>query len=228
MRKLELTLQRDSGPVEYTANIDSLVIAGWTARDREDLERHIQELEALGVRRPSTVPLFYRVSASLLAQEESIEVVGPDSSGEAEPVVLSLNGEIWVGIGSDHTDRRLEALSVPASKQACPKPLGRVVWPLNEVEDHWDKLVLRSYIVGPCGRELYQEGSLARLRSAPELIELYANGAVLAPGTVMFCGTLPVRGTLRGAQRFEFELEDPQLGRTLRHAYQVTQLPIVS
>lgn len=225
---IKLTLQERAGTEERFADAASLVIAGWTGRDPVSLEEHIRELEALGVARPTKVPVFYRVSANLLSQSEGVEVLGINSSGEAEPVVLALDGRLWIGIGSDHTDRTLEAFSVAASKQVCPKPIGCTVWPLAEVQDHWDRLVLRSYVTGDSARELYQEGSLGQMRPAQELIELYTNGAGLAPGTVMFCGTLPVRGALRGGRRFELELEDPVMRRSIRHAYHVTQLPVVS
>ena len=41
-------------------------IAGWTGRNLAALEAHIKELEALGVKRPKSVPIFYRNAASLL------------------------------------------------------------------------------------------------------------------------------------------------------------------
>ena len=44
----------------------------------------------------------------------------------------------------------------------------------------------------------------------------------------MFCGTLAAIGGIRPASRFEVELEDPVLGRTLRHAYDIEVLPVVS
>jgi hypothetical protein len=37
-----------------------LIIAGWTGRDRVAQEKHIAELEALGVRRPPSTPVYYR------------------------------------------------------------------------------------------------------------------------------------------------------------------------
>jgi hypothetical protein len=53
-------------------------------------------------------------------------------------------------------------------------------------------------------------------------------GTTLASGTVMFCGTLAAIDGIRPASRFEIELEDPMLGRTLRHAYDIDVLPVVS
>ena len=44
----------------------------------------------------------------------------------------------------------------------------------------------------------------------------------------MFCGTLSAIGGIRPATRFEMELEDPVLGRSMRHAYDVHALPVVS
>ena len=66
--------------------ISALVIAGWTGRDAAAVQHHIDELARLGVPAPSCFPLYYRASAHLLTQESAIEVVGPETSGEAEPV----------------------------------------------------------------------------------------------------------------------------------------------
>jgi hypothetical protein len=201
-----------------------LIIAGWTGRDRSAVEAHIEELAALGVARPGKVPVFYRVASSLLAQDDLIEVVGGACSGEAEAVVMNFSGQLWVGLGSDHTDRKLESISVPIAKQACAKPLGRQVWALSEASEHWDRLILRSYILTESGRELYQEGELGTNLPAFELIRQYTGGAGLTEGAVMFCGTLPVRGKVRSGARFALELEDPILRRSLRHSYGIRQL----
>jgi hypothetical protein len=50
----------------------------------------------------------------------------------------------------------------------------------------------------------------------------------LPVGTVMFMGALAAIGGIRPAPRFETELADPVLGRSLHHAYDVRVLPIVS
>ena len=99
--------------------IDKLVIAGWTGRNAAALEAHIKELEALGVKRPKTVPIFYRNAASLLTTAPEIECVGGQSSGEVEFVLYSLDDGLWLGVGSDHTDRKAETIGVSLSKQLC-------------------------------------------------------------------------------------------------------------
>jgi hypothetical protein len=88
--------------------VRELVIAGWTGRDVAALEKHIRELEAIGVKRPKTTPIFYRVAAALLTSDDTIEVLGDQSSGEAECVVYSFDSGLFVGVGSDHTDRKAE------------------------------------------------------------------------------------------------------------------------
>jgi hypothetical protein len=50
----------------------------------------------------------------------------------------------------------------------------------------------------------------------------------LPEGTAMFCGTQPSIGGIAPADRFEMELEDPVLGRSIRGAYDIRALPLVS
>jgi hypothetical protein len=206
------------------SRVKELVIAGWTGRDVAALEKHIRELEAIGVKRPKTTPIFYRVAASLLTSADAIEVLGDQSSGEAECVVYSVDGGLFVGIGSDHTDRKAEAVGVSLSKQMCAKPVSHEVWRLDDVAAHWDKLVLRSYVNVGAERRLYQEGSVKAMRPPTELFRLYSGG-VLPAGTAMFCGTLAVHGVITPSDAFEMELEDPVLGRKITHSYRIKTLP---
>lgn len=210
--------------------VDELVIAGWAGRDSAAVEHHISELEALGVPRPSSVPLFYRVSADLLTTAERIQVVGAESSGEAEAVLLASADELFVAIGSDHTDRAVETYSVAVSKQMCAKPMSPTVWRFADVAGHWDQLVLRAHIETDEGRLLYQEEAVASLLTAAAVMEGYpgAPGGRLGPGQAMLCGTVATKMGIRPARRFEMALEDPVLGRTLSHAYDVETLPLVS
>src|SRR5579859_2748317 len=152
------------------ATVHSLVVAGWTGRDRSAVEHHIAELQAIGVARPRTVPCFYRVGANLLTTEETIDVTGPDGSGEVEFLLVSLTRGLYVGLGSDHTDRKVEAYGVTVSKQMCPKPIAPELWRLADLEDHWDRLVLRSHVVRAGRRTLYQEGPVSRMLAPRDLI----------------------------------------------------------
>jgi hypothetical protein len=205
--------------------IKHLVIAGWTGRNVEALEKHILELEALGVKRPKSTPIFYRVSADLLTTRPSIEVLGANSTGEVEFVLFSLADGLWVGLGSDHTDRKAETIGVSLSKQMCAKPIAATAWRYEDVRSHWDQLMLRSDVRHGGERQLYQEGFVATMRPPEELIKLYTGGGQLPAGTAMFCGTLAVHGNIAFADRFEMELNDPVLGRTISHAYTISTLP---
>ena len=200
--------------------ITALVIAGWTGRDRAAVEHHIAELAAIGVKRPRVVPCFYGVGANLLTTSGEIEVAGEDSSGEVEFVLVSAPGALYVGVGSDHTDRKVEAYSVTVSKQMCPKPIGCELWKFDDVADHWDELVLRSWVTRQETRNLYQEGSARKILAAPDLIARYLGRRdVLPVGTAMYCGTLTVNGAICGGECFEIELDDPRLERKLQHTY---------
>jgi len=218
------------GKVEHvTAEIENLVIAGWTGRDVAALNHHIEELKAIGVEPPSKVPIYYRVSAALLTQADAIQVLGDDSSGEVEPVLVGAADRLWVTVGADHTDRRVESYGIAVSKQMCAKPIGRTAWRFEEVEPHWDRLMLRSFIHEGGKRVLYQEGPLANIRMPRELIAGWQEGNERLPmGTAMFCGTMGAIGAIRPSSHFEMELDDPVLGRKITHAYDVKTLPVVA
>ncbi len=214
------------GQGEHLANIEHLIIAGWAGRDSAAVEHHIAELEAIGVRRPTQIPCFYRVSANLLNDAESIQVPGADSSGETEFVLIHSEDGLLVGLGSDHTDRKVESYDVTVSKQMCDKPIAREVWRYAEVREHWDQLVMRTWRVRDGERALYQEGPVTRLLAPETLLGKLNSEATLPAGTAMFCGTQPVIGQLGYGEAFEMELYDPVLDRRLRHDYAVEALPV--
>jgi hypothetical protein len=229
MARLEFDGAAKGGVEKVAVDINDLVIAGWTGRDVAALNHHIEELKAIGVQPPSKVPLYYRMAAQMLTQADRIQVLGDDTSGEVEPVLVGTADRLWVTVGADHTDRKLESYGVAVSKQVCPKVIGRTAWRFEEVEPHWDKLVLRSFITEGGKKVLYQEGPLARIRPPRELVAGWREGDKRLPaGTAMFCGTLPALGAIRSSSRFEMEIEDPVLARKLVHAYDVEALPLIS
>ncbi len=167
------------------------------------------------------------MAAARVTTAALIEVSGPESSGEVEFVLVEHDGSLYIGVGSDHTDRKVESYSVTVSKQMCDKPIAGELWAFDEVAPHWDRLTLRSWACDASARVLYQEGSVAAMRAPQDLIERQAKARALPEGTVIFCGTLGALGGIRPAPRFEFELEDPVLGRSIRHGYDVAALPIL-
>ena len=210
-----------------TLAIEQAVIAGWTGRDPVARDKHIAELEAIGIARPVTTPIYYRCSARRLTLEDRIEVTGEDSSGEVEFILIGWQGRIFVGLGSDHTDRKVESYSVTVSKQMCDKPIASTLWELEEVSGHWDRLILRAYAWIKGKRELYQEGTLDAMLPVSELLGRGFADGKLPDGCAMFGGTFAAKGGIRPASRFEFELEDPVRKRAIRHAYDVIELPVL-
>jgi uncharacterized protein DUF2848 len=200
-------------------------VAGWTGRDEAALRHHIEELAAIGVPRPSSVPVFYRNSIHNLTQAPVLEVLGPNTSGEVEPVIVALEDQLCLTVGSDHTDRKAETQGIALSKQLCAKQLGRDLWKLDDVVGHCDQLKMRSFATIDGERLTYQDGALSGMRPPADLIARYGS---LAPNAVMYCGTVAAIGGIRPATRFEMELEDPVLGRTLKHAYDINVLSVVN
>lgn len=210
-----------------TLAIDQAVIAGWTGRDPVARDKHITELEAIGIARPASTPIYYRCSARRITLEDRIEVCGENSSGEVEFVLIGWQGRIFVGCGSDHTDRKVESYSVTVSKQMCDKPMASVLWELEDVIAHWDKLILRAWAIIDGVRVLYQEGTLDHMLSVKDLVERGFGSKGLPDGWAMFGGTFAAKGGIRPASRFEFELEDPVLKRKISHGYDVISMPVL-
>ena len=202
------------------------IIAGWTGRDPAAVERHIHELEAIGIARPASIPTFYRVGVARFTTDQVIEASGTQSGGEVEFALLQSGGRLWVGVASDHTDREVERYNVTVSKQMCDKPIAPALWSYEDVSAHWDELILRSFVMDAGQRTVYQEGTVAAMRHPDALMEML-DGGTLGDSTVMLCGTLAARGGVRPTPYFEFEIEDPILKRTIRHSYRTTSLPML-
>jgi hypothetical protein len=204
--------------------VKSVVVAGWTARDADAVQHHIDELADLGIAPPSQIPLYYRVAHTLLTQNDTIEVLGDGSSGEVEPLLIKSNGKTYFGLASDHTDRDLEVHSVAASKQACAKPIADALWDFDEIKDHLDDITLKCWIKENGHEILYQDGTLSSIRPLAELCE----GAGFSDGTAMFCGTFPAIGGVRPANSYRMEMSDPTSGKAIALSYGVSTLPLIS
>ncbi len=220
-------LTTTSGSRVEQVTLGTAIVGGWSGRDREALQHHIDELAKIGVKPPEKTPMFYRVSVSRLTVADQIEVIGDGSSGEVEYVLMQHRGELWVGAGSDHTDRVYEHMGITVAKQLCDKPLASEFWPLSEVEDHWDRLRLSAVILEKGKDVVYQDGGVSGLLSPMDMLRhLSEDGGTMVDGTLLFGGTCGAIGNVRFSPRFRFELIDPILERTIRHAYDVIPVPI--
>jgi hypothetical protein len=198
------------------------VIAGYTARDQDAVRHHIEELAAIGVPEPDNVPTFYPVDSALVTQQSDIAVQGGNTSGEVEPVLVRAGGDLYLAVGSDHTDRDVERQSVALSKAACPKPLGTTLVPLGNGTPRfdWDSVSALSYVDG----EPYQEGTLGALRAPADILQKYAD-VVGDEGRdlVLFLGTFPLKtGQFVAGSKWEVSLVVDN-ATSLAHAYTVTR-----
>src|SRR5437773_3558684 len=175
------------------SDITRLTLAGWSGRDQAAVDAHIRELAALGVPGPTTTPVFYSVSASLLTTAADIQVVGGATSGEVEFLLARFADGRWVGLASDQTDRAFERTSIALAKQLCAKVAAPTLWRYDDVAPHWDRLMLRAWAHRAGKRELYQEAALSAVLPADTLLDRYREvvGA-FDPGCALLGGTVPV------------------------------------
>ena len=200
-------------------NPTRVVVAGFTGRDAAEVRRHIAELADQGIAAPETIPSFYLLPPWAISQETSVEVDHEATSGEVEIALIGLGDQWFVSIGSDHTDRRAEAVDIALAKGNCPKVVGTSAWRYEDVADRWDALELRSWIVDGHERVLYQSGTASELLPPTQLLS-HLDGD--RPSEfVMLMGTVPARGGIRPSSHFWSELRDPASGRTISMEYSI-------
>jgi hypothetical protein len=223
MKRLDLSVAELDGRVTPTSfMVQQVLLAGYTGRDRAKVMEHIHELEALGVAPPARIPTIFVVEPDLLTTHDQIQVNDGETSGEAEFYLVPSSAGLLVGVGSDHTDRKHEAIDVAASKGMCPKVVSTAVWHYADIQDHWDQLQLRAWVTDADGRRLYQSGQLAEFLSVDHLLaELHSAGHADLNERVVFGGTLPLIGGFAYSHGFEVELYDPHLDRRLQCGYEI-------
>lgn len=213
----------DGSEVPRDIVVERMYNLGSATRDAETAVYHQKEVAAAGVKIAFDVPAprIYPIASWALTSAERVAVQGPRTSGEIE-IVLVLDDDIYVGVGSDHTDRDLERVSIPYSKQACPNVLAPRLWRFSEIADHWDECLLESWVDG----ELYQRTSVASFLPPEELLDVLRSRADVPPtGVVLFAGTIvSVTGDLCFGSRWAIQLSDPVLDRRLAHTYDVDEL----
>ena len=225
MRTLNLTVvDAAGGRSDLEFPVARILDAGFTGKNREGAMKHVEELKAHGVAAPDRIPAYFAVTRELVTTDDEIEVLGDDTSGEVEVVFLFKGDETYIAVGSDHTDRELEKDSIPKSKVICPKVVSREVWKLADVEPHWERLKLRSWIEVDGQRTLYQEGSLADFLTIDDFLDgvrsVVKDGAL--DGMVLYMGTMPsLGGELLFSPTFEGRLSDDVLGRELSFRYNI-------
>ena len=230
---LQLAVE-DDNVKEIDFKVQRVLVAANTGRDQAQVLKHIEELVKEGAlsaeaaqKKKESVFYFWPILPDLITTDDRITVLDDNaSSGEVEFVLLiDERGVIYVGMGSDHTDRRLQKQSVAAAKNICPKVIAKKVWRYESVIDHWDNLILRAWVEKEGQRHLYQDGRLTALMRPEELINgVRAHVEGELGGMVIYGGTVPAIGGIYCSPRFEAELVDENLGRSIRFTYSVQPL----
>lgn len=222
MSRMNFTLQTQAGEQRFELEYERVFAIGYAGRNLEKTMEHIRELERdLGVPAPKKIPTIFQCGNYLLTQEKDLVFVGEKSCGEVEYVIVVKNGKLYIGLGSDHTDRELEAASVPKAKQICAKPICPVLWEYEEIRDHWDQILLRSWQTLGGTETAYQEGSLADILPPDVILKELNERVGEIDNCVIFSGTVPVLNGFHYGTNFRYEMEDPVLGRKLCYDYDV-------
>jgi hypothetical protein len=218
-----LVLQDMTSDRTLAVSVGRLLVAGFTGRDREAAMAHVEELAHLGVPAPDSIPTLYPLDPALLAQTEVLVVAGTDTSGEVEPVLVHFDGQLWLTVGSDHTDREVERDDIAASKAACGKVIGTTCIPLAAVADP-DTIGMESDIEDGVA---YQRGTMASITAIPDLLQRLSDdhGLQLRDGDVLFLGTIAAIGGIRPASRLAARLIVPEPSVTMTLAYRIVERP---
>lgn len=197
---------------------------GSATRQIADARPHQDEVADAGVAIALDIPAprVYPISPHNLTTGDELLVHNSQTSGEVEIVLLATEGQTFIGVGSDHTDRALEKTSILWSKQAYPNVLAPRFWYLEDLRDHWDQLILRSWV----DSQLYQEFQTKIFLPPDELLTCLAERVGILPASfLLFSGTyVSIEKSLGFGKNWEFELSDPVLGRNIRHKYTTTNI----
>jgi len=203
-----------------------IINAGYTGRDQKAVQAHVDELKAKGVPAPEKTPVYFVKFAERITQASGFEVLDEtDHSGEAEFVMLFDKNDIYIGVGSDHTDRKLETVDIPKAKQIYPNTVSSDLWKLSDIFDHWDQIMIRSWIDVKGEKTLFQEAPLSAMLDAKDLakrVKKLIKNESETQGLAVYSGTVAALFEADYSAYFKTELHDPVLNRAISHEYTMT------
>ncbi|KQL54293.1 hypothetical protein AN964_12850 [Heyndrickxia shackletonii] len=213
---------------EKEITINNVYCIGYAGRNMEKTMEHIVELEKIGVPRPPEIPTLYPIRRNSLNQTGEIQVLGGESSGEAEIVLVfgDVKDEVYITVGSDHTDRSLETIDINQSKQICDKPLANKAWNLNEVMDHWDDLILTSQVYIEGQWHEYQNAKIDEIIPLNEIKAFLNKKNISMKNCVIFSGTVPLLEGFKYGSRFRMAFIDKVRNEEIQAEYAITRLDL--
>ncbi len=221
---LEFSLQEKSGSRKLAIAPERIYNLGSATREKKSADAHQEEVADIGVKiafdRPA--PRIYPMDTPIVTTADRIGVLNEQTSGEVE-IVLVVSDDLYIGVGSDHTDRILEKTSILWSKQACANVIAPELWRFSEIEAHWDKCRLTMEYDG----KPYQDVAVGVFLSPRRILEILRERLLKMPARdfLVFCGTYAtVDKKIHFGSRWSFALHDPVLNRAIEHAYTSTNL----
>ncbi|PHH96020.1 DUF2848 domain-containing protein [Fusobacterium nucleatum] len=223
--KFKVKGKNDSSIGKIEFDLKRLLIVGYSGSNIEKIMEHIKELkEHLGVPEPKKIPTIFECSKELLTKEKDIKFVGNMTSGEVEYLIIKHLNEIYIGIGSDHTDRKLESISVLKAKQICPKPIGEEVWLYKDIKESWNEIEAESYQNINGQRVLYQKGRLSEILSVEKIISELENRVGNIEDSIIFSGTVPLESNFKYGDEFICKIFDKSNNSSLNLNYKINKI----
>lgn len=222
MNSMNFVLKKLSGEEKVTVDFEQLLVIGFAGRNIEKTMEHIKELEEeLGVPAPKQIPTIFECSLELLTKAENIKFIGEKTSGEVEYIIVKFGEKIYIGLGSDHTDRELESVSIPKAKQVSPKPIAGELWDYDEIKDHWDQIRLVSYQTINGEEVKYQDGTLADILPVEKILSVLSERIGDIDNSIIYSGTVPVLDGFKYGDNFRSLMIDETLNRSIEFNYNV-------
>lgn len=234
MRRLEIEIERlDGTVVGAELAIGRVINLGYATRDPAFMEIHLAELRDQGIDapRPAEPPLLIPLTPAVLSTSSAIEVQTPTTSGEVEFVLgRTTDGDLVLGVGSDHTDRDLERYNIGWSKQVTANVVSTRFWLLDELSPDLDEIMMKCWTSADGLTWVPYQSAPAREFLAPaNMLDICARKAgttreALLDDTVVFSGTPHSEHGLGYLPYWRVTLEDTVHGRSLTRDYRVVSV----
>ncbi len=193
--------------------------AALTGRDEKKVKEYIENLKKQGGNPSKEAPTFFKKSPYLIDTNEKLFVLDKNNSVEAEVVIIiNEDNEIYITCGIDVFDKEIQLIETLKSKHIYPNHISSYVWKYELCKQHWDEIILRSWI-GSNDKRLYQETKLSYFLSPESILKKirnkYGNNIIKEP-FILFCGTCPYKiDGLPWIETFYVGLIDEHLKRTI-------------
>jgi len=225
---VDVEVETASGREKLRLDVGRVYNLGFTIRDSAKMDRHMDEVEKIGIKRPHTdrPPIIFPISTWATVFGDEAQVQYRRTSGEVEIVTIDSGGELYVTVGSDHTDRKLETVSIPWSKQVAPNVVAPLLWRWEDVADHWNEVTMECWVVDGGERIRYQHAGVAEFWTPVEMRDSIRGRIAEDQGAlVLFSGTVVTDDEkFRYCNEWTISLNDPVLNRRIVHTYTVVVL----